>query len=248
MQVTVLAITDHDTTTGLAEAHRVIAEQALPLTLINGVEISTNWQNFDIHIVGLNLDITHPQLTELLALQKQRRQERAEEIARRLEKNRIPNPLEGARRLANGAELTRAHFARYMVEIGIAPNLTKIFNKYLSKGRVGYVPPQWCSMAEAIAAIQAAGGNAVLAHPDHYDLSAKWLRRLIVDFKQANGDGIEVAHCQQAPDRRTQLGRYAQEYQLLASQGSDFHQPCTWLELGKNLWLPKDCTPVWSDW
>ena len=248
MRVSVLAITDHDTTAGLEEAHQAIIQQALPLRLVNGVEISTVWENFDIHIVGLGIDPQSPAMIALLADQAGRRQIRAEEIARRLEKHQIPDALAGAKAFAGDAGITRAHFARYLVEIGKAPNMAQVFKKYLAKGKTGYVPPQWCTISDAVEAIHLAGGQAVLAHPARYDLSPKWLRRLIIDFKQVGGEAIEVAQCQQAPDERTQLARYAEEYQLLASQGSDFHFPCAWLELGRRLSLPDKVIPVWQDW
>ncbi|WP_159565043.1 RNase RNM [Budvicia diplopodorum] len=248
MRVSVLAITDHDTTAGLAEAADAISRLALPLRLINGVEISTAWEGFDIHILGLGIDPQSSAMVALLADQAIRRQKRAEEIARRLEKNQVPDALAGAKAFAGDAGITRAHFARYLVEIGKASNMAQVFKKYLAKGKTGYVPPQWCTIKEAVDAIHLAGGQAALAHPSRYDLSPKWLRRLIVNFKQDSGDAIEVAQCQQAPDERTQLARYAEEYQLLASQGSDFHGPCAWLELGRRLSLPDKVIPVWQDW
>lgn len=246
--VTVLAITDHDTIAGLSEAHSTITQQELPLQLINGVEISTAWQGFDIHIVGLNITTDNRELSQLLVEQKQRRETRAQEIAHRLEKAGIPNALEGARQIANGADLTRAHFARYIVECDKASTVGKVFTKYLAKGKTGYVSPQWCTIRDAIVAIQAARGKAILAHPTRYDLSGKWLKRLIIDFKGMGGDGIEVALSQQSPDQRTQMANHAVEYELLASLGSDFHQPCCWLELGRNLWLPDRVEPVWLHW
>ncbi|MDR0806709.1 MAG: PHP domain-containing protein [Enterobacteriaceae bacterium] len=248
MRVSVLAITDHDTTDALAAAQQAIAEQTLALRLINGVEISTIWENFDIHIVGLNIDPDAPAMVALLAAQRIRRLQRAQEIARRLEKHHIPDAFAGAQRIAGDAGITRAHFARYLIEIGKAANMAQVFKNYLARGKTGYVPPQWCTIADAVAAIHLSGGQAVLAHPSRYDLSAKWLRRLIIDFKQAGGDAMEVAQCQQAPQERAQLALYAQEYQLLASQGSDFHYPCAWVELGRRLALPDKVTPVWQGW
>ena len=247
-EVSVLAITDHDTTAGLQEAHQYINEQNLSLQLINGVEISTAWQGFDIHIVGLNIDPMNPVLVERLADQKQRRQQRALNIAEKLEKVRIPQPLAGTMAIAAGAELTRAHFARYLLEIGQVNSLEKAFTKYLAKGRSAYVAPCWCTIEEAVQAIHAAGGKAILAHPTRYDLSAKWLRRLIVDFKEMNGDGLEVSLSQQSIAQRQQMARYTVEYELLASAGSDFHRACMWLDLGRNIWLPEDVKPVWLYW
>ncbi|MBQ4774571.1 PHP domain-containing protein [Pectobacterium versatile] len=245
MRVSVLAITDHDTTAGLDEAQNAIAQQGLPLRLIPGVEISTLWENHEIHIVGLGMDIAHPALTGLLQQQAECRQNRAEQIAARLEKNRIPDALAGAQRLATGGQITRAHFARYLIELGIAANMNQVFKKYLAKGKIGYVPPQWCTIPQAIEAIHQSGGVSVLAHPGRYDLTAKWLKRLLATFAENGGIAMEVAQCQQAPDERTQLGRYARDFNLMASQGSDFHLPCAWIELGRKLWLPADVEPVW---
>lgn len=245
MRVSVLAITDHDTTAGLDEAQHAIAQQGLPLRLIPGVEISTLWENHEIHIVGLGMDSAHPALTKLLQQQAECRQSRAEQIAARLEKNRIPDALAGAQRLATGGQITRAHFARYLIELGIAANMNQVFKKYLAKGKIGYVPPQWCTIPQAIEAIHQSGGVSVLAHPGRYDLTAKWLKRLLATFAENGGIAMEVAQCQQAPDERTQLGRYARDFNLMASQGSDFHLPCAWIELGRKLWLPADVEPVW---
>ncbi|WP_127958342.1 RNase RNM [Serratia microhaemolytica] len=247
-RVNVLAITDHDTIDGLAEATATIAEQQLALQLVHGVEISTEWENHEIHIVGLGIAPYHPALTAFLAQQVERRQQRAEEIDRRLAKARIANSYQGAKQFATSAVVTRSHFARYLVQIGIADNLTQVFAKYLAKGKIGYVPPQWCTIAEAIAVIHQAGGRAVIAHPGRYDLSAKWLKRLLADFAEQGGDAMEIAQCQQAPAERQLLASYAREYQLLASQGSDFHGVCPWIELGRKLWLPSGVEPVWHDW
>ncbi|MBN3197898.1 PHP domain-containing protein [Pectobacterium brasiliense] len=245
MRVSVLAITDHDTTAGLDEAQNAIAQQGLPLRLIPGVEISTLWENHEIHIVGLGMDSARPALTRLLQQQAECRQSRAEQIAARLEKNRIPDALVGAQRLATGGQITRAHFARYLIELGIAANMNQVFKKYLAKGKIGYVPPQWCTIPQAIEAIHQSGGVSVLAHPGRYDLTAKWLKRLLATFAENGGIAMEVAQCQQAPDERTQLGRYARDFNLMASQGSDFHLPCAWIELGRKLWLPAGVEPVW---
>ncbi|PWC20890.1 phosphatase [Brenneria roseae subsp. roseae] len=246
MRVNVLAITDHDTTTGLAEARRSIDNHRLPLRLVAGVEISTLWENHEIHIVGLGMDVDHPALCALLQQQGQSRLARAEQIAIRLEKARIPDAFAGACRLAPGGQITRAHFARYLVELGVAPNINQVFKKYLAKGKTGYVPPQWCTIKQAIDAIHQSGGVAVLAHPGRYDLTAKWLKRLLSTFAENGGQAMEVAQCQQAPDERTQLARYARDFHLMGSQGSDFHQPCAWIELGRKLWLPADVEPVWQ--
>lgn len=248
MRVGTLAITDHDTTSAIPAARAEIARAGLNLSLINGVEISTLWENHEIHIVGLNIDIEHPAMVTLLEEQKARRQARAMQIGERLEKAHIPGAWEGALRLANGGAVTRGHFARFLIESGKASDVAGVFKKYLARGKTGYVPPQWCTIKQAIDVIHHSGGKAVVAHPGRYDLSAKWLKRLLAHFAEQGGDAMEVAQCQQAPNERTQLAAYAQQFGLMASQGSDFHQPCPWIELGRKLWLPAGVEAVWQLW
>ena len=248
MRVGTLAITDHDTVAAIPAAQREIERAGLPLALITGVEISTLWENHEIHIVGLNIDIDHPAMTALLDEQKARRQMRGQQIAERLEKARIPGAWEGALKLADGGAVTRGHFARFLVEAGFASNIADVFKKYLARGKTGYVPPQWCTIKQAIDVIHHSGGKAVIAHPGRYDLSAKWLKRLLAHFSEQGGDAMEVAQCQQAPHERAQLAAYAVQYGLDASQGSDFHQPCPWIELGRKLWLPAGVEGIWRSW
>ncbi|EFL92262.1 PHP domain-containing hypothetical protein [Candidatus Regiella insecticola LSR1] len=248
MRVGVLAITDHDTTNGLAEADAAIQQQNLALKLIHGVEISTVWQQHEIHVVALNIDITHPRICQLLAEQATKRHQRAKEISQALEKAQIPDVWPNVTRLAKEAQITRSHFARYLVELGMASNISQVFKKYLAKDKIGYVPPHWCTIGQAINAIAQSGGQAVLAHPGRYRLTTKWLKRLLSHFSEQGGHGMEVATCQQTLDERVLLGQYAEQYNLLASQGSDFHYPCSWIELGRKLWLPAKVKPIWHDW
>lgn len=245
-RVGVLAITDHDTTDGIIPAREAIARHQLPLQLISGVEISTLWENHEIHIVGLGIDIAHPVMMAFLAGQGERRLARAQLIAERLEKAHIPGALAGALALAEGGAVTRGHFARFLIAAGKADNMQQVFKNYLARGKTGYAPPQWCTIEQAIDAIHQSGGRAVVAHPGRYGLSAKWLKRLLAHFSEQGGEAMEVAQCQQAPNERQQLARYAQDYQLAASQGSDFHQACPWIELGKKLWLPGGVEAVWQ--
>ena len=246
--IDVFAITDHDTVAAIEPAQAFIKRENLPLRLINGVEISTKWESFEIHIVGLNIDTNDSTLHTLLSEQQQKRETRAIEIGHRLNKNGFDGIYQQARELAENAQITRAHFARALIERGVAKNFPGVFKKYLGRGKTGYVPSNWCDMQTAIAAIHAAGGVAVLAHPSSYKMSNKWLRKLLVEFKSVGGDAMEVAQPQQAPSERQFLGLLSQEYELLCSQGSDFHFPTSYLELGKNLYLPKDCQGVWQIW
>lgn len=248
MQLDALAITDHDTVAAIDEAEAYQQTQSRPLNIIPGIELSTGWHGFDIHILGLNIDRTDPVFQTRLAQQAAARQERAQCIADKLAKCGLDDVYETALRYAGKGQITRAHFARVMVEKGHVHNFDAAFKKYLGKGKRAHVAPKWISIEQAIEWIHDAGGTAVLAHPGHYDLSGKWLRRLIVFFKQSGGDGMEVCHPHLPPDRQRQMATYAQGYDLLASAGSDFHAPGRWTELGRHLRIPEHLTPVWQHW
>ncbi|WP_199611311.1 RNase RNM [Flocculibacter collagenilyticus] len=244
--VNILAITDHDNISALPVGQEYVSNLQLPLTLINGVEISTSWTSFEIHIVGLNVDVNCEQFQQRLFTQREKREERAQEIGRRLAKAGIVNGYEEAKKLAGDAAISRTHFAKYLIQLGHAKSMQGVFKKYLGRGKTGYVPSQWIDIATAVQWIHDAGGVAVVAHPARYDMTAKWLRRLLIEFKNAGGDGMEVSQPQQALSERQQMAIYAKEYGLYASVGSDFHYPSPWTELGRNLYLPKGCEPIWT--
>ncbi|PJG84112.1 RNase RNM [Caviibacterium pharyngocola] len=241
--VNVLALTDHDTVDGVSDAQKQAEE--LGIRLITGVEISTSWENRAIHIVGLGFEQTHPKMTALLAEQQGLRYQRAVEIGRKLEKCGVPNAFEETRKLADG-EVTRAHYARYLIQIGKVANEGQAFKKYLAQGKSAYVKAQWADIPTAIDTIHQSGGVAVLAHPLRYTMTAKQIKKLIAAFKSWGGDAIEICGCGQTPDQRQLLAQWAAEQQLLGSVGSDFHFPCAWVELGKLAPLPETVEAVWN--
>ncbi|WP_299494433.1 PHP domain-containing protein [uncultured Shewanella sp.] len=244
--VKVFAITDHDTTDGLAEAHAYNQAHETPLTLIDGVEISTRWNSFDIHIVALKVAVDHPALVSFLENQRSLRSERAKEIGERLHKAGIEGAYEGAKEYAGDAAISRGHYARWLAEKGYATHTANVFKRYLARGKTGYVPNNWGSMANAIDVIHQAGGVAVLAHPNGYKLSAKWVKRLVREFKEAGGDAMEVVLGQQTIDDRSQLIALSVLNNLSCSLGSDFHFPSSWIELGRNLFQPQGVHWVWQ--
>ncbi len=129
-RVGVLAITDHDTTDGIAPAREAMMRHQLPLRLVDGVEISTLWENHEIHIVGLGIDIAHPQMVALLAAQAERRLARARLIAGRLEKAHIPGALDGALALAEGGP-SRAGILRVSLLRPAKPTICSRFSKII---------------------------------------------------------------------------------------------------------------------
>ncbi|MFT5838152.1 MAG: putative metal-dependent phosphoesterase TrpH [Flavobacteriales bacterium] len=248
MQVNVLAITDHDTVDGIQEAMDYQSVQKRSMQIMSGVEISTSWHNFDIHILGLNVDHNNAQFLARLDQQSKERDRRAQQMSDKLAKVGIENVFEDAKTLAGKGQITRAHFARVLVERRVVKDFEAVFKKYLGKGKKAHVKPQWIVIEEAVTWIQDAGGKAVLAHPGHYDMTTKWLKRLVAEFANAGGDGMEVVHSHLTPERKKMLADIASEHNLQASSGSDFHYPNRWTELGKNLKLPEQLVPIWNDW
>ncbi len=245
--VDVLALTDHDVTDGLAEAAVTAVE--VGLRLISGVEISVTWSGVTFHIVGLNVDPEHVGLQAGLAKLRAIRTGRGEEIARRLEKHGIEGALTGAQAFATGPILSRTHFARFLVEAGYAKDMRKVFKKFLVHNRPGYVPGDWATLEEAVGWIRDAGGQAVIAHPARYRISATRLRQFIDAFKDCGGVGIEVVSGSHSAGDIAGMAQYAKRYELLASCGSDYHGPeQSWQELGRPMPLPEGCVPIWKEW
>lgn len=245
--VRVLALTDHDSTDGVAEAWRAAAE--IGITLIAGVEISATWNKQTIHIVGLNVDVQNSQLQQGLSGLRAFRDHRALEIAARLEKSGIPDAFEGARAFSNGHLISRTHFARYLVQVGAAADERKVFKHFLVKGKPGHVPGQWASLEDTVSWIHAAGGQAVIAHPARYRMTRSKLRHLLKAFIEVGGDAIEVVSGSHSRDDSFNMAKHAREFGLLASAGSDFHSPENpWVALGRLPVLPAGCHPIWHDW
>jgi len=245
--VTVLALTDHDTTVGLPEA-RLAAAKA-DLTLISGIEFSCQWNGIGIHIIGLNFQSDHPQMQAAEQQQARSRDERAELIGERLAKVGIQGALAGARKLSDGGVIGRPHFAQYLIDQGHVSSMNAAFKRYLGAGKPGDVKQMWPSVEQAVEWIRAAGGVAVVAHPDKYKMTRTKLRRLLDDFIEAGGQGIEVVSGNQAPNTTRDMRLLAQQKELYASCGSDFHVPDQpWQELGRYAPMPNDIPTVWELW
>jgi len=243
--VDVLALTDHDTLDGYAAA--AYAAAGGPLRLVAGVEVSVTWNNITIHVLGLNVDPHCPVLLQGLDGLLAFRDWRAAEIARKLAAAGIGGALEGAAHYRRGRILSRTHFAHYLVEAGRAPSVRDVFKRYLVQGKPGYVRGEWASLETALGWILAAGGLPVIAHPARYRLTRGKLARLIGEFREAGGAGIEVVSGSHSLDETLHMAAVSREHGLLASAGSDYHGPHNpWVELGRLRDLPAGCTPVWA--
>jgi 3',5'-nucleoside bisphosphate phosphatase len=244
--VQTLALTDHDELAGLPEAAAAAVECGVQL--VNGVEVSVTWQGTTVHIVGLQVDPHNEALVGGLQRIRDGRDGRAERIAASLESAGIANALEGARRHAANPELvSRAHFARYLVEQGCAPDTNAVFRRYLIEGKPGYVPHEWARLEDAVGWINGAGGMAVVAHPGRYRLDELQRDALLGAFKEMGGVAVEVVTGSHTPDQYAYWGKAAVRYGFLASTGSDFHGPReSYRDLGDLPPLPAGCVPVWT--
>lgn len=246
--VDVWALTDHDEVGGIARARA--AAEGHGMRFVAGVEISITWANATVHIVGLQIDEQNPTLVQGLTDTRSGRDARGREIAAQLEKAGIPGAYEGALKyVANPDLMSRTHFARYLVEIGVANNTPEVFRKYLTEGKPGYVPHRWASLEQAVGWIKAAGGVAVIAHPGRYKFSATAEGALLDEFKQLGGAAIEVVTGSHTPDQYPEYAELARRYGFLASRGTDFHAPGeNRIEFAQLPPLPGNVTPVWHDW
>lgn len=245
--VDVLALTDHDTTAGIAEAQAAAREAGL--RLIPGVEISVTWTQRVIHIVGLGIDPLCERLQAGLVRLGAVRQERARLIAERLAKCGIPGALAGAAQQAGGGVVGRNHFARFLVERGYARDAQRAFRRYLGRGGSCHVASEWARLDEAVEWIRAAGGVAVVAHPARYAMTRGVMRRLLQEFVAAGGGAIEVVSSSHDAQQARMMAAYAREFALCGSAGSDFHAPeHAWTVPGRLAALPPGCEPVWRRW
>lgn len=246
--VQMLALTDHDELGGLPSA--AAEARRLGLRFVPGVEVSVTWGSETVHILGLRVDPACQRLVEGLARTRDGRDARAREMGAQLAAVGIPGAYEGAaRHVGNPQLISRTHFARFLVEQGVCPDVGSVFERYLSEGKPGYVAHRWARLPEALDWIHAAGGTAVIAHPGRYHLGDTALLALIEEFRGLGGEGIEVVCGSHAPWQYEVFARHARRFGLKASRGSDFHGPQeSRVELGALPPLPADLEPVWQAW
>ena len=244
--VDMLSLTDHDDLGGLPAA-RFVADE-VGMRFVNGVEISIEWGGLQVHIIGYAFAADDPALNDGLASIRSGRISRARRMAAELETVGIGGCFDGAMRFAENPNLiSRAHFARYLVEIGVCKDVRSVFESYIVPGKPGYVDHRWATLEESIRWISAAGGLAAIAHPGRYKLSRQEMRLLLDDFKALGGQAIEVISGSHSAENVAVFGRFAREYGFMASCGSDFHGPGeSYVDLGKLAPLPSGLTPVWD--
>lgn len=215
--VTALAVTDHDTVAGLGEAAR--AAQAHGVELVPGIELSAFVYKREVHILGHFVRSDLPELASYEVRLRAEREQRMERMVERLRGMGFPVRMEEVRALAGQAQLGRPHLARVMVERGWCVDVKDAFDRFLGSGRSAWVERFKLDGAEAIQLIHRAGGAATLAHPG----SSKVERHEILQLARAGLDGLEALHTDHNPSVSERYLRFAREFELVPTGGSDFH-------------------------
>ncbi|MHB0776660.1 PHP domain-containing protein [Halomonas sp. WWR20] len=241
-----LALTDHDTVAGVAEAQ--LSAEALGMRLLPGTELSAQWRGITLHVVGLLPDGAQGALATGLTAQAEARTARALDIAKRLEAVGLDDALARAREQAGSERpLGRPDFARALVAAGIVPNMAAAFKKHLGAGKAGDVKTHWPYLSDVVAWIVASGGVAVLAHPLRYGMTRRKRGLLLDAFREAGGEAAELVSGFQNADVTRDLARQLAERDLLGSLGSDFHFPGGPLAPGSMSAVPRcQVMPVWK--
>jgi predicted metal-dependent phosphoesterase TrpH len=242
-RVGTLALTDHDTTAGLAEARA--ACRAADIRFVPGVELSAAWKGQTIHVVGLEVDDHRDGLRRHMEQVRTRRRERLAEIGERLEKRaRLPGREMAAAAVESGAP-TRLHLARLLVQRGHARDTQEAFDRWLNRNTPGHVPAEWPAFETVMDVLRECGALAVLAHPHRYRLSSGQLRELTATFAQSGGVALEASMAGMSPNDGDRIASLCRKFNLRASMGSDFHDPAVpWNPLGRWLKLAAGLEPV----
>ncbi len=245
-----IALTDHDTVDGLDEA--LTAAKNTDLTVIPGIELSTEYcigntpsgKGKDVHVVGLFIDHKKQKFVDKLKEFVDSRVRRNEKMCQNLRDAGIDITFEKLQAENEGAVITRAHYATYLVEHGFVHDRNHAFDKYLGDHTPYFVPREKITPEMAVDLILSAGGVPILAHPILYHLSDANLDALVERMKEVGLRGIEAIYSTYAPAEERQIRRLADKYDLLISGGSDFHgKNKPKLDLGNGygkLFVPED--------
>lgn len=215
----ILALTDHDTTNGLAEA--TDAGRTYRVEVLPGVEINTDVGPYEVHVLGYFVDHTRPAFQAFLERMRDGRLARAEAMVRRLVELGVPVAWERVQAIAAGAAVGRPHVARALVEARRVGTSQEAFERYLGRAAPAYIPRPKLMPEEAVEQIRAAGGVPVLAHPG-WPNSGPVLERVpqLVEHGLA---GIEVYYPDHTPEMMAAYLAVAHRYALVVTGGTDYH-------------------------
>ncbi|EGW36252.1 PHP domain-containing protein [Desulfosporosinus sp. OT] len=211
-----IGITDHDTIQGWQEAEE--AGEKHQIRILRGIELSTEWQGKEVHILGYDLDGSSSFLNDKLRYLRQAREHRMLKILDRLEAQGIDINVDEVQQFAQGESIGRPHIAHALMERGYVSSIGEGFDRYIGMGAPAYVPRYKMTPEEGIELVRAAHGVAVLAHPGVHRLEEG-----IPTWVKVGLQGIEVFHSDHNPEDERKFHTIAQKYQLLITGGSDFH-------------------------
>ncbi len=235
-----MALTDHDTMDGIEEAQQAANE--LGIELVPGVEISTEYNGREIHVLGYYVSQESPRLKAMLEEFRDFRATRNVRMVERLREEGFSITMEQLREKFPDSVLTRAHMSRFLCDTGQLPDTRTAFSKYLGENCCCYIDRPKISPADAVELIREAGGLAVLAHPVLCNLPDEELLEMIAEMKQAGMCGLEAVYSENTADDEAHMKKLAEEFDLCVTGGSDFHgknKPDIQLGKGKgNLHIP----------
>lgn len=236
------ALTDHDTTDGIREAQE--AARGTRLTVIPGIELSTAWQNKDIHILGLNIEPENVRFQNRLRDFQQERDKRNMKIIRKMQEQGLQISYREMMNNFPDSIWTRAHFARFLTDTGQVHTIAEAFSRFLGDHAPCFVPREKVTPFQAIGLIHEGGGKAVLAHPLLYHMTPEQLEELTALLVKNGLDGIEAIYSSNRGMDETNMRRLARKYNLFITGGSDFHgsnKPSIDMGCGKgNLKIPAE--------
>lgn len=219
--LTAFALTDHDTIDGIEEA--LEAAKNKPITVIPGIEYSTEYLNRDVHIVGLFIDYKAPVFLEYLARFQQSRTDRNYKLCANLRNTNIDITYETLLEMFPDAVITRAHYAKYLLTKGYVKSMKEAFDRYLGDHTPYFVHREKITPQEVIEVTLKAGGVPILAHPTLYKLGKEQLDILVATLVGHGLKGIECVYSTYTPQEERQTKALAAKYNLIPSGGSDFH-------------------------
>ncbi|AGF46864.1 putative PHP family metal-dependent phosphoesterase [Candidatus Kinetoplastibacterium desouzaii TCC079E] len=245
-RIKIWSLTDHDTTEGLLRAES--ESKNLNLFFINGVEISSTWNDKVIHILGLNIDYKNTLLLNLLEKNRNLREERAFLISKYLDSLGFVGSVDfilSHLKVCNF--IGRMNFARFLVFKGYCKNIKQAFSKYLSDKKVGNINTKYPSIDQVIFSIKSSGGKAFIAHPFKYMFTNNDLYTLMNQFSKLGGDGIEFPLMANKHNYKLTMDLITR-YNFLISYGSDFHShKDDLMTLEKYSSIPNNLKKAWWD-
>lgn len=217
--ISLLALTDHDSTSGVQAA--AAEARALGVRLITGIELSTAVSRGELHMLGYGIDPDEERLKAELTSLRESRRNRAVQMLDNLEQIGIVLDRGQILTSTSAESIGRPHIARAMIERGIVSSVGEAFDRYLKRGRPGWAPRKTLEAEDAIALVREAGGLPVLAHP----FSVPDLDQRLPQLVEAGLGGLEAYYGEYNDEQRQQLVELASQYDLIVTGGSDYHGP-----------------------